>query len=294
MSETAETITVITGIIQSAGTVLCVFFAWRTDRRLRTEGAFVSTSSRSWLVPAAILGTGSIYCFGYFLYLKISASHPFLMFGYLICACLGVVFLWQLPFRQGGTLPASKQLTPSLLSQTATPPLFTPLQIELLTLAKDLQGFMKEMGEKPTARRENFGNTVEGLAEYIQADYVLQAPWTTQLQSSYNKHYQQRLQGIVNELGIHGLKRGLLDGCARASIADDAEAQLLIETLVSAAYQLDDIYVFPRNVYSAEKISMMAESEIQQKLAWEPGFVVSYEQYRRAEALKGRNREVGI
>lgn len=167
--------------------------------------------------------------------------------------------------------------------------LFKPIQLEILQFVRELRSFLKEMGEKTRARAEDFDtSTADGVAEYLQADLVLQDPWNTKFRSLYDKHYSQRLQGIVNDLGIHGLKRGFLSGCANGGIKDATEGQLLIETLVSAAFQLDEIYVFPRNVYSEKEISMMCENEIRDKIATEPGFLVSYEQYMLAHASKGK------
>ena len=185
--------------------------------------------------------------------------------------------------RLTGEVDRLKAVQPSQSTQLA----LSPLQIELLQLAKDLQEFIKEMGTKPEARREDFEETRDGVEVYLQTDFILQDPWLIKFKSLYNKRFAARLQGVVNELGIHGLKRSCLDSCARGGIDDTVEAQLVIGTLVSAAYQLDDIYVFPRNVYSAEQISMMPESEVRNKIAWEPGFLVSYEQYMKTQASKG-------
>jgi hypothetical protein len=177
-------------------------------------------------------------------------------------------------------------LSKMLLNQPATPPLFTPLQIELFTLAKELQGFVKEMGEKPEARKEGFDDTRDGAEAYIRANLVLEEPWLTKLSSLYNKRYLDRLRSIINELGVHGLKRNHLSACVRGGVRDSGEIQLLIETLVSAAHQLDGIYVFPRIVYSAEQIRTMAENDVHRKIAEEPGFLVSYEEYLQAQTSK--------
>jgi hypothetical protein len=150
-----------------------------------------------------------------------------------------------------------------------------------------LQRFIKEIGKKPGPNRAEFADGYDGNVEYIKASLLIEDSWITKFQSSYNKRrYGQRLQDIVNELGIQGVKRGFLDACARGGIRDGAEAQLLVETLVSVANQLGGIYVFPRKVYSEEQFNMMPESEIHHKVDSEPGFLFSYEQYLQAHALK--------
>jgi hypothetical protein len=160
-----------------------------------------------------------------------------------------------------------------------------PLQIEALQLARDLQGFLKEMGEKPDIGSDKFPKSGNGVVEHLRTRAVLQEPWLTKFESLYRARYGQRLQSIVNEFGARGFKDNFLDACARAGMRDD-DAQRLIESLVSAAFQLDGIFVFPRNVYSVREMEMMSEDERGRKIAEEPGFGTSYQEYLRAQMRK--------
>jgi len=175
----------------------------------------------------------------------------------------------------------------SAATQTAQLEL-SPLQTEILQLAKDLRGFLSEMGEKPDAIREDYPDTRDGIAEYLEASFRIPEPWLLKFRSLFRLRFAERLERIVYQLGAKGIQLRRLNSSVTGGVRDGDEARQLVEFLISASHQLDGVYVFPRTVYPDNVLEMMPENEIARRIAEEPGFSETYEQYQLKRASKGK------
>jgi hypothetical protein len=168
--------------------------------------------------------------------------------------------------------------------------LVTPLQIEAFQLTKELRNFVDEMGDKPDVSSKDFPDTRDGQYDFIVRRQSIQEPWRLKFKSLYNSRFAARVQRIVQQFGINGIQRTFLDTCVRVGIEDDADAQQLIESIISATHQLDGIYVFPRTIHSGQEIEMMSEAEKSKRMGEEPGFVETYKQHLQSKA-SGEKRQ---
>ncbi len=162
--------------------------------------------------------------------------------------------------------------------------MFTPLQIDTLSLAKELRAFAEEMGEEPTISSADYPNTRDGQEKFIVDHERLLDRRQTEFRSKFRLRFGDGLKQIVNRLGAEGISFGFVDGRARADIESTPDALRTAEYLVSGAYKLTGIRLYPPTAYDPQELEMMAGNERQRRLREEPGFAETWGNYQRSRA----------
>lgn len=166
--------------------------------------------------------------------------------------------------------------------------IFTPLQMEALQLAKSLHLFAEESGETPDSTKKY--STAEEYEAFVMDREFIRGSWLNTFRSRYREKFGNKVAATVNRLGCEGVHREFLDGFVRGDAKDAADVQLAGEFLISSAHELDQIYVFPAQRYTAQQIEAMAQDELYRRLGEEPGFAETWQRYQQHRLNSGSNK----
>lgn len=165
--------------------------------------------------------------------------------------------------------------------------LLSPLQAEVLALAQELRDFAGEMGEEPQLNSSDYPNTASGQLEFMQINSKLLHERQLEWSGKYNTRFDDKLKRLVNRLKSEKVDcGGFLESQAHGGITNTPDALRAAEYLVSAAYKLAGIRVYPPHSYTDGELAMMSGNEINRKNQEEPGFADTWARYR--ESKRGR------
>ena len=165
---------------------------------------------------------------------------------------------------------------------------FWSIQVSAFELAKDLIAFTREMGEMPELNSKDFPNTEAGQYDFMVRRNAIQEPWLLKFRSGYRARFAERLKMVVNLFGTDGVQRHFLDECVNGEMRDADDAQRVSELLVSAAFEMDGIHVFPPRTYTEQQMEMMSGNERDRRIKEEPGFLETWTRYQPAKALSNK------
>jgi hypothetical protein len=158
------------------------------------------------------------------------------------------------------------------------PRLFSSLQVEAFQLAKELRGFMQELGPRPTVHDKSaFENTPDGVEKHLNAVMALDRPRDLKLQNAYAAQFAGRVKSIRFRFGEAGL-----DECYRLDgwidwIVSEADVQRCARTLDELAISLNSI---SEARFTRKQVDEMTADELRARLETEPGFADLVAYYR--------------
>lgn len=205
-------------------------------------------------------------------------------FDVLLDTLLGFVAKLEDPSAKRNMLPSPSE--PSQPPQSTLQ--FWSVQVSAFELAKDLIAFTRELGEIPDVSSKDFPDTALGQYDFLVRRNALQEPWLLKFRSGYRARFAERLKMVVDLFGTHGIQRPFLDECVNGEIRDADDARRVSELLVSAAFEMDGIRVFPPRSYTEQQLEMMSGSERDLRIKEEPGFLEAWKRYQLAKALSNK------
>ena len=154
--------------------------------------------------------------------------------------------------------------------------MFTPLQIDAIALAIELENFSKEMNARPDLALPRFEDSVQGIT--ARTEFLMRRNGI--FESTYRQRFGDRLRHIVDRLGAVGVKRHFLDSRVASDISEAIDAQTAAHHLLGAAFELSGLYLYPPRTFTVADIETMAGNEMNRRLREEPGFAETMERYR--------------
>jgi hypothetical protein len=187
------------------------------------------------------------------------------------------------------SIVAARKRPDSDRSKTGSSALLSPLQIEALTIAKELREFADQMEaeQEPDVKRSSgAATTSEELAEQLTRVIQQGIKRESKIRGSYRVRFGDRLTAIVDQFAAHSIPDSFLESQANGSIDSIEDARRVAEHLASDAFKVDGIRVYPPKTYTKQELDMMPINERDRRSHQEPGFAETwgmYEKQKRAE-----------
>ena len=158
------------------------------------------------------------------------------------------------------------------------PRLSSSLRSEAFQLAKELRGFLQDLGPRPTVPDKSaFENTPGGVEKHMNAVMAVERPRDLKLQNAYAARFAPRVKSIRFRFGEAGVDEGYRLDAWVDWISSEADVQRCARTLDELAISLNSISE-PR--YTRKQIDEMTADELRMRLETEPGFAGLVAYYR--------------
>jgi len=157
-------------------------------------------------------------------------------------------------------------------TQTAVENLFSPLQIEAFQLAKELRGFLKEIGPHPEIMKENGQLDQRAAVKYTE--------WSAKFISGYRGRFAPRVESFRVRVGQLGLTSCYGLDAWTQGVKEEIELQLCAQTLELIALELGSIGELR---FSREEVKAMTPKDKLSLMEAYPGFKELASYYSRTE-----------